>query len=79
MRRNDIIDLMLDAMAEDAKNQLDDLSIIATAFIMIVAGYDTTAQTMSYAAYELAKNPAVQEKLRVRMKYILIREKYFYF
>ena len=30
---------------------------MATALVMMVAGYDTTAQTMSYMAYELAMNP----------------------
>ena len=32
-------------------------TVVATALVMMVAGYDTTAQTMSYMAYELAMNP----------------------
>ena len=68
--------MMLDALAEDAKTQLDDISIIATAFILIVAGYDTTAQTLSFAAYELATHPEIQKKLRVRSQFLNISNKY---
>ena len=31
-------------------------TVIATALVVMVAGYDTTAQTMSWMAYELARN-----------------------
>ena len=31
---------------------------------MLVAGYDTTAQTLSYCAYELVKNPDIQKRLQ---------------
>lgn len=32
--------------------------------LMMVAGYDTTAMTMSYVGYRLATNPEVQARLR---------------
>jgi hypothetical protein len=32
--------------------------------IFLVAGYDTTGLTLSYAAYHLAKNPGVQARLQ---------------
>lgn len=83
-RRNDLIDMMLDAMkdTDDAthvdheedddsklhhkanKKNIDDVSIVATAMVMLIAGYDTTAQTLSYCVYELAKNPEAQAKLQ---------------
>ena len=31
--------------------------------LFLVAGYDTTSNALSYAAYELAVNPQVQERL----------------
>lgn len=98
-RRNDLIDLMIDAIkeenatsgegeedheAEDQYEQdmrlrphlvgsegrktpavkLDEDIVVATAMIIMVAGYDTTGMTLSYAAYYLSKYPAVQQRLQ---------------
>jgi hypothetical protein len=41
----------------------DDI-LSANTFIFFVAGYETSASTISYCLYELAKNQEVQEKLR---------------
>ena len=93
VRRNDLIDLMLDAikgegMEEDvededqfhkdaklnhtsAKKNLDELSIVATAMVFLVAGYETTGTTLAYALYEMSKNPEVQEKLHSEIENIL--------
>ena len=46
------------------KGEFDKLIIVATAVVLLVAGYDTTGTTMAYACYQLAKNPEVQERLR---------------
>lgn len=37
--------------------------ILAQCIIFFVAGYETTAATMGFVAYNLALNPDVQEKL----------------
>ncbi len=88
-RRNDLIDLMIDAMKDDVKNEdneeesqydkdsklnyggakgkkqeLDEELIVATAVIMLVAGYDTTAVTFSTCLWQLARNPEVQSRLQ---------------
>jgi len=83
-RRNDLIDLMLDAIkdekqhqeeAEDQyekdmklshtrKKQLNEFDIVATAFVLLVAGYDTTGINLSYMAYELANNQDIQSRLQ---------------
>ena len=47
------------------KKELDTATLVATAMVMLVAGYDTTAQTLSYIAYELAMNEEVQRRLQV--------------
>lgn len=46
------------------KKELDEMSLIATSLVMLVAGYDTTAQTLSYCIYELAKRTDIQGKLQ---------------
>ena len=85
-RRNDLIDMMIDAMkdvgneipseeAEDQyekdaafhhkpKKEFDEIALVATAMIILVAGYDTTSLTMSYLCFELARNKEIQERLQ---------------
>ena len=41
----------------------EEFSVVATAMMILVAGYDTTGTTMAHAAYRLALNPDVQDKL----------------
>ena len=40
------------------------MTVVATSFVLLVAGYDTTGMTLAYLAYELSINPDVQEKLQ---------------
>ena len=42
---------------------LTDDEILAQAWIFFNAGYETTASTLTFATYELALNPSVQERL----------------
>ena len=46
------------------KKTLDEDAIIATAMIFMIAGYDTTATTLSYLSYILSTHPEEQEKLQ---------------
>ncbi len=89
-KRNDIIDLMIEAIRGELKHdheheddeyekdaklktqsklktitkEDEEIIMVATAMVMMVAGYDTTAMTLSYVCYELAKNPDIQDRLR---------------
>ena len=42
--------------------EFDELTVVSTALVLLVAGYDSTAQTMSYMAHELAKHPDIQKR-----------------
>jgi len=72
-KRNDLIDMMIECMKNqdesrsDGKKQMDEDTLISTAFVMLVAGYDTTGMTLSYLAFYLSTNPEVQAKLQVEI------------
>ena len=75
----DFIDLFLDAEAEgldDGEEHIDRAAgikvsrklstdeIVAQCFVFLLAGFDTTANSLAYAAFLLAKNPRVMRKLQ---------------
>ncbi|KAI0517176.1 cytochrome P450 [Xylaria bambusicola] len=53
--------------------QLDDSEIIGNAFIMFLAGHETTANVMHFTMLELANNPAAQRRLQQDIDAILGR------
>ncbi len=54
-------DMTLDHKAR--KKNLEEFDVVATAMVMLVAGYDTTATTLSHCGYEVAMQPDVQNRL----------------
>lgn len=48
----------------------DDI-LVANTFIFFIAGFETTASTISYCLYELALNPEIQVILREKIKQTL--------
>lgn len=47
------------------------VDITSQVFLFFIAGFETSSTTTSYALYELAKNPRVQEKLRKEIDTVL--------
>jgi cytochrome P450 len=45
------------------EKKLTEDEILAQCYLFFIAGYDTTAITLSYCTYELALNPSLQDKL----------------
>jgi len=65
VRRNDLVDMMLDILKEEQSNHvLTEDEIISNCLILLTAGYDTTGMTLSYLTYALSKNPDVQDRLK---------------
>ena len=48
----------------DSKKTLDEDTLVATAMVFMIAGYDTTATTLSFASYLLSKHPEEQARLQ---------------
>ncbi|XP_064107333.1 cytochrome P450 9e2-like [Macrobrachium nipponense] len=77
LKRGDFLDLLLEAQAEEGltdpskKQDFDDDTIIAQSILFIIAGYDTTATTLAFASYLLAKNPEAQQRLRQELQDIV--------
>ena len=66
-----------DQYDKDAKFQhkvskkLDEFSIVATALVIMVAGYDTTGSTLAFTCHELAKQQEVQDRVREEVMEVL--------
>jgi cytochrome P450 len=61
-RGEDILSLLLDAHDEDG-NTLTDQQIRDEVMTLLFAGHDTTTSTVSFMFYELARHPAIVERL----------------
>ncbi|XP_063606137.1 cytochrome P450 9e2-like [Penaeus indicus] len=84
-RRGDFLDLLLEVRSPDgeekgidsttkSKQLLDDITIASQCLLFLVAGYETTATAMGFAAFLLAKNPSAQEQLRKEIQNLVHEE-----
>lgn len=63
--RGDLIDVLIQLKQElSPHGETSDDAIFAQGFNFLIAGYETSATTMSFALFEIAKHPAVQESLK---------------
>ncbi|KAG7155223.1 Cytochrome P450 6k1-like 2 [Homarus americanus] len=77
-KRGDFLDLMMEAR-EDQKDPnlkapkypLKDATIVANSILFILAGYETTATTLSFVAFLLAQHPEQQQRLRQELENIV--------
>ncbi|KAK8741814.1 hypothetical protein OTU49_002420, partial [Cherax quadricarinatus] len=54
-----------------SKEVLTSKSIVAQSVLFLVAGYDTTASTLAFSSFLLAKHPIHQQRLREEIKQII--------
>ena len=69
--RKDLLHLMMTANEETTAkgvSKLSDEEIVAQSIIFLLAGYETSSNTLSFFLYHLALNPDVQDKLRTEIK-----------
>ena len=69
--RKDLLQLMMNASDETTEkgvSRLTDDEIVAQSVLFLLAGSDTSSNTLSFIVYYLAVNPDVQDKLRAEIK-----------
>ncbi|CAH1236177.1 unnamed protein product [Diabrotica balteata] len=78
VHRNDFMQLLIDIKnnKEGAQTSGDGTSLTmdemtAQSFVFFIAGFETSATTMSFALYELGKNPSIQDTLRDEINHVL--------
>ncbi|XP_063591117.1 cytochrome P450 6k1-like [Penaeus indicus] len=78
-KRGDFLDIMLETREDQdqstdkkkPKYPLSDDTIIASSVLFIIAGYDTTANTLGIASFLLAKHTKEQELLREELRNLI--------
>ena len=73
-KRDDFLQILLEARSENGKVEITDDIIIAQALLFILGGFDTVEILLSCALYELALNPEVQAKLYREIKEASLKE-----
>ncbi|XP_037712290.1 probable cytochrome P450 6t1 [Drosophila subpulchrella] len=72
-KRHDLIDIFLQLKrtepAESIIHRPD--FFVAQASFLLLAGFDTSSSTITFALYELAKNPTIQRRLRTEIRDVL--------
>ncbi|MCM5661881.1 cytochrome P450 [Galbibacter mesophilus] len=66
-KKNDLLDMLLEATYEDGSH-MSRQQLIDEVLILFTAGHETTANTLSFTLYLLAKNPGAQEKIYQEIK-----------
>ncbi|KAM5543943.1 hypothetical protein V8D89_002560 [Ganoderma adspersum] len=65
----DVMSILIKANSSaDAKTRLDNEEFIAEMATLTIAGHETTASTLSFALYELARHPEYQERMRQEIR-----------
>ncbi|XP_037815475.1 cytochrome P450 6a8-like [Lucilia sericata] len=74
IKRNDFLDILIEL--KNKKEDSDDFclqmeDVIAQAYVFFIGGFETSSSTMSFALYEMALNPDVQQKARENVSQVL--------
>ncbi|KAG5873358.1 hypothetical protein JTB14_000486 [Gonioctena quinquepunctata] len=71
--RADFLQLLINLMenTKDSENPFTMEQLVAQVLVFFVAGFETSSTTMTFALYELARAPDIQEKLRKEITSVL--------
>jgi cytochrome P450 len=73
-KRNDLLDMLLDARYEDTGEPMSEEQIIDEILVLIIAGHETTANALAWTLYLLAGNPNEYDRLKTSTLGIGLRE-----
>lgn len=76
--RNDFMQLLLEMKNNESEatgdgNTLTTLEIVAQSFVFFVAGFETSSTTMTFALFEMARHPEIQDKVREEIHTVLAK------
>ncbi|KAH9885379.1 PAH-inducible cytochrome P450 monooxygenase PC-PAH 1 [Cubamyces lactineus] len=73
-KKKDIMSILVKANAsEDPKSRLTDEEMVSQMATFLLAGHETTASSMTWMLYELARHPDYQSKMRAEVRAIRAR------
>lgn len=75
-KRLDKAKVLVSLMKKLAEKEITEHEFIGNILLILLAGYETTANAITYALYALANHPEIQEKLREEVKKDGIDSKY---
>ncbi|TVQ87169.1 MAG: cytochrome P450 [Chromatiaceae bacterium] len=68
---DDLLSILLDSVDAETGARMTDAQICDEVITLYLAGYDTTALTLSFCWYELARNPAIAARLHAELDAVL--------
>jgi len=71
---HDLLDMLLDARYEDSGEPMTEEQVLDEILILMIAGYETTANALSWTLYLLANHPKECEKLKQSTKDLSIED-----
>ncbi|KAJ3292950.1 hypothetical protein HDU79_000859 [Rhizoclosmatium sp. JEL0117] len=67
----DLLDRLLAPSTDATTPKFTDAEILGETFGFFLAGHETTANTLTFVALELSRNPSIQESLKKEIKHLL--------
>jgi len=73
MQQKDIASCDTSTKRFSAFSEIDGDLFVAKALVVLLAGFDTSGSTLTFALYELAFHPEIQQSVRDELRKVLIK------